>query len=435
MGQDHTKKQDRPMVPVRTLVVRVIDGPNKGIEHAARDERLTIGSAKGNALELSDPSVSRFHVELRPVDEGVHLLDQGSTNGTYIGEARIESAYVPTGTEFRIGETRLVVSDGGKRMVPIVSAENFGAMHGRSEVMRKLFGRARKAALSNVNVLLLGESGTGKELLARGLHDQSPRSDGPFVVVDCGSLTPTLIASELFGHERGAFTGAIKERRGAIERAAKGTLFIDELGELPAELQPMLLGLLERRRFRRLGGDVELEADVRVVSATHRDLRKEVNAGGFRLDLFYRLAVVSLELPPLRERPEDIPLLIERFLGESGAEEPRELLSSSDIQALATHRFEGNVRELRNIIEAAVAMGEPPMIPASGGDRDPAAAAKSSWQHLGYSEARQQALDDFDRHYLSRLLEDAGDNVSEAARRGRMNRSHLNTLLKRLKLR
>ena len=319
-------------------------------------------------------------------------------------------------------------------MVPVGNVEQFGAMRGRSPGMRSLFLRARKAASADANILLLGESGTGKELLARALHEHGPRSTGPFVVVDCGALSTTLIASELFGHERGAFTGAFKTRRGAIERAAGGTLFIDELGELPTELQPMLLGLLERRTYRRLGGDEELTADVRVVSATHHDLRAEVNDGTFRLDLFYRLAVVSLELPPLRERPEDIPLLVEHFLAARQVDNLDEVFSPEDLKSLTRHRFSGNVRELRNIVEATLAMGEAPNLQRASESAE-LGSDMPSWKQMSYSEARQHVVENFDRHYLGQLLQDAEGNVSEAARRAQLNRSHLNTLLKRLKLR
>jgi DNA-binding NtrC family response regulator len=242
----------------------------------------------------------------------------------------------------------------------------------------------------------VGESGTGKELFARAVHEHSKRADGPFVVVDCASLTPTLVASELFGHEKGAFTGADRRHQGAFERADGGTIFLDEIGELPEQLQPNLLGVLERRRFRRLGGRDEIEVDVRVVSATNRDLRAEVNAGTFRLDLYYRLAVVRFAVPSLRERPEDIPILIEHFLREAGETAPMgEVVPPAVMAGLQRHHWPGNVRELRNYVEATVAMGETPELEAGlsqGGDPGVAAGGPSipvnAVLDLPYKEAR-----------------------------------------------
>ncbi len=285
----------------------------------------------------------------------------------------VERALVPAGTVLRLGKTALRVVDGERVTLAVHETESLAGLRGRAPVMRRLMAHVARAAQSDAPVLVCGESGTGKELLAAALHDLGPRARGPFVTVDCGSLTPTLVASELFGHERGAFTGADRQHVSAFERADGGTLLLDEVGELPASLQTALLGVLERRRFRRLGGRADVAVDVRVVSATHRDLRAEVNAGTFRLDLYYRVAVVLLRIPPLRERAEDIPLLVEHFLRECGHDGPVEqLLSRSAMDGLASHHWPGNVRELRNLIEATVAMGEPPALdraePAAGGD-------------------------------------------------------------------
>ncbi|MCZ7683815.1 MAG: sigma 54-interacting transcriptional regulator [Sandaracinaceae bacterium] len=235
------------------------------------------------------------------------------------------------------------------------------ALIGRSEVMRRAMAWVKRAARSDASVLLVGESGTGKELVARAIHDDGKRAEQPFVTVDCGALAPTLVASELFGHEKGAFTGADRQRAGALEMANHGTLFLDEIGELPSELQPALLGALERRTFRRVGGQAEVPVDVRVIAATNRDLRSEVNSGGFRLDLYYRLAVLRLELPPLRARTGDVVLLIEHFLRERGSPGPvSELFSEAELAELSRHHWPGNVRELRNLVEATLALGAPP---------------------------------------------------------------------------
>jgi DNA-binding NtrC family response regulator len=290
-----------------------------------------------------------------------------------------------------------------------------------------------RAARSDASVLLVGESGTGKELVARAIHDHGTRADQPFVTVDCGALAPTLVASELFGHEKGAFTGADRQRIGALELAHQGTLFLDEIGELPTELQPALLGALERRTFRRVGGQVEVPVDVRVVAATNRDLRSEVNAGGFRLDLYYRLAVLRLELPPLRERTGDVLVLVGHFLKERGfTGSVAEVFSEAELEELSRHHWPGNVRELRNLVDATLALGAPPPVDDfDGGARAGAPGFDPRVMALPYKQARKEALTDFERVYLQHLLERAAGNVSQAARDAGLDRSYLFSLLRR----
>jgi len=304
--------------------------------------------------------------------------------------------------------------------------------------MRKLMLQVERAAKSEVTVLVVGESGTGKELVARALHDLGPRREAPFVTVDCGSLAPTLVASELFGHEKGAFTGANQQHVGAFEQAHRGTLFLDEIGELPAQLQTTLLGALERRRFRRLGGRSDVEVDVRVVSATNRDLRAEVNRGAFRLDLFYRIAVVSLSLPPLRERKEDVPMLIEHFMRAAGHEEAVDaLFPPKAMIELSEHRWTGNVRELRNAVEATLAMGETPPLSVAG--REGASTASSDpvapLLEMKFKDARGRLVAEFEERYLRRLLARSDESISRAAQEAGLDRSHLTHLLKRHGLR
>ncbi|HEX2672535.1 MAG TPA: sigma-54-dependent Fis family transcriptional regulator, partial [Polyangiaceae bacterium] len=285
------------MIPVRTLRVEVLSGADAGKTLETEAEVLTIGTAPGNALRLTDDTVSRFHLELSGGESGISVSDLGSSNGTESGSVRIERGVVASGAELRLGNTRLRVHDGDASVVELYESDELGELKGKTELMRRLMAQVTTAARSSVPVLVIGESGTGKELVARAVHDSGPRSAGPFVTLDCGALAPNLVASELFGHERGAFTGADRQHLGAFERAHGGTLFLDEIGELPAELQPQLLGALERKRFRRVGGRADIEVDLRVVCATNRDLRAEVNAGVFRLDLYYRIAVVVLRLP------------------------------------------------------------------------------------------------------------------------------------------
>jgi len=431
---DPTQRRAARGLGVRALAVEVVAGPDAGATALAEDDGLGVGTAQTNTLQLTDPTVSRYHAELTPAPDGVRVRDLGSTNGTRAGAVRVVDAVVPAGTALTVGDTTLRVVDAGETERELIGGEGLAGLRGRTPAMRELLAKVQRVAQRDVGVLLSGESGTGKELAARALHELGPRAEGPFVTVDCGALAPTLVASELFGHERGAFTGAEARRVGAFEQADGGTLFLDEVGELPSNLQSALLGVLERRRFKRLGGAEELSVDVRMVSATHRDLREDVNADRFRLDLFYRLAVVTLRMPPLRERVDDLPLLVEHFLRELGEDAPLDaLLSEPALQMLRAHRWPGNVRELRNWVEAALAMGETPELGPAGPPRagDPIGAGLE----LPYKQARGALVDEFERRYLTRLMERADGNVSKAARLAKMNRSHLNDLLRRHDLR
>ena len=426
-------RHDARVAQVKSLVAQVLEGPDAG--HSAAGDVVTVGTADGSALRLSDPAVSRFHVELRAAAGGISVVDHGSTNGTFAGGIRIERGIVPAGTVLRLGGSTVRVGDAQPAEVEMFGDDSLAGLVGRTPVMRRVMAQLAKAAASDVSVLVTGESGTGKELAARALHDLGPRRGGPFVTVDCGSLPPTLLASELFGHERGAFTGADRAHVGAFEAANGGTVFLDEIGELQPAVQATLLGVLERRRLRRLGSRNEIAVDVRVVAATHRDLRAEVNRNGFRLDLYYRLAVVTLALPALRERPEDVPLLVEHFLRDAGWDQPvATLISPPAMDALSKLHFAGNVRELRNLVEAAVAMGEAPSL----GDavRAPAHADVAQLPidlALPYKDARALLTTAFEERYVDALLERANGNVSAAARAAQMTRSHLNELIAKRK--
>jgi DNA-binding NtrC family response regulator len=426
------------------LTVQVVGGPDEGKQVESSAETVAVGTAAGNALQLTDATVSRYHLELTRRTDRIEVVDLGSTNGTCVGPVYVQRGWVLPGAQVQLGRTTLRVADGGTATLELLADDTLGALRGGTPSMRRLFSKIQRVALSDVSVLLVGESGTGKELIAQALHELGPRASKPFVTVDCGSLSPGLVASELFGHERGAFTGAEKRHLGAFERAHGGTLFLDELGELPAALQANLLGALERRRFRRVGGTEEISIDVRVVSATHRDLRAEVNANRFRLDLYYRLAVVRLDIPPLRERADDIPLLAEQFLREAGSPATlSSVLSREALASLLSHSWPGNVRELRNYVEALVATGELPSLePQRSGvgpieelAAPPQSAAQGSLAHLEYSKARKQVLDDFEKKYLAALLQAADGNVSHAARLAKMDRSHLTEMLRRHQLR
>lgn len=434
---ERTRKRSMPALPVRSLRVSVIDGADRGKVVQSSAETLSIGSSDTNDLVLQDRTVSRFHLELRRADDGIVIEDMGSTNGTEVGPVRFASARVTVkpGTRFSIGGSTLEVADSDRYIATATGPERFGAMIGRSAAMRSATAQLAKVAPSELSVLLSGESGTGKELAALALHAESPRAEKPFVTLDCGAIPPTLFASELFGHERGAFTGADKRVQGAFERAQGGTLFLDEIGELSAELQVALLGALERRKIRRVGGTQELPIDVRVIAATHRDLRAAVNAGSFRLDLFYRLATVRITLPPLRERKDDIPLLVHHILEEAGrVSDLDRVFDATAMQALKAHPWPGNVRELRNVVLGTLAMGSLLLDTASEPMSETPTQAEDVMTQaleLDYSAAKRIVLDAFEKRWLSHLMERVKGNVRGAARDGNIERKHLVDLLKR----
>lgn len=446
--ETHPWQKRRPETLPRRLSLRVIRGPDQGkrldlVADPAEREAYSIGSAEGNALRLSDTTVSRYHLEVELREAGLWVHDLGSSNGTYCGELRIREAFVPLGSTLALGTTVLRIEDQGQGKTQRRQdlQDPVPEIIGRSTAILTLKQAIARLAPTLVSVLIQGETGTGKELVARALHRHSERAKSEFVVVDCGSLPATLIASELFGHEKGAFTGAERRHIGAFERAHRGTLFLDEIGELPLALQPTLLGALERRRFRRVGGQQELEVDVRVVAATNRDLRAEANTGAFRPDLYHRLGAARIVVPPLRDRPEDIELLVAFFSREMTGQNGLGLMSESTMQALRSQRWSGNVRELRNVIEYAFAVGElglqekpEPVTPAAAKDSD-SLSPPSAATLLPYREARASALEAFERAYLQELVQACGGNASEAARRARMDRSYLLSLLRRHALR
>jgi DNA-binding NtrC family response regulator len=415
----------------RPPTVRWADG---GGEHAVPvTARLVIGSAPGVDLVVADPAVSRIHAELDPTETGLWVRDLGSRNGTFVEEVRVLGACLPPSGRLRVGSTELRVEYGAAEVeVELWPEPRFGPLVAESASMRELFARLARVAASDGTVLVQGESGTGKELVARAIHEASPRAEGPFVVVDCGALPESLLESELFGHSRGAFTGAAEARAGAFESATSGTVFLDEVGELPMAMQPKLLRVLESRNVRRLGETQHRPIDVRFISATHRDLRKMVNSGAFREDLYFRLAVLPLQVPPLRDRPEDIPPLLDRFLA-GGARKSFEPLFDPLVMAEVLGRpWLGNVRELRNFAERVLAFGprdalamvESPT--AAPVPRDPGAT-------LPYREARERALDAFERAYVRDLLARHQGNVTAAAQTAEMNRGYLYRLISRHK--
>ncbi|MBI2895398.1 MAG: sigma 54-dependent Fis family transcriptional regulator [Deltaproteobacteria bacterium] len=415
---------------------RVTSGPDAKLARAFEGERFGIGTAEGNSLVLRDSSVSRFHCEILRGPQGILLKDLDSTNGTFLDGYRVREVFLRPGARLRLGKTEVRCVERGTIRMPVSTRSSFGELVGQSVAMRRLFDLLEKLSQSDVSVLVEGETGTGKELVARALHAASARSDGPYQIVDSGSLPPGLVESELFGHEKGAFTGATTTRVGAFEAASGGTLLIDELGELPVELQPKLLRILETRQVRRLGSTQARNVDVRFLAATNRDLRREVNRKTFRSDLYFRIAQVTVHLPPLRERPEDIPGLVERFLDDLRARSPhgrRLHISVEKIEEMKGYAWPGNVRELRNHLERAAALTVDGVVDASlpgAVTSEPAAAIQAP-----FGIAKAAAIETFERSYLAALIERTGGNVSQAAREAQVDRAHLVGLLRKYGLR
>jgi transcriptional regulator with GAF, ATPase, and Fis domain len=385
--------------------------------------------------------VSRHHCEIVLAPEGVRVRDLGSTNGTYVEHARISDAVTPVGSVVRVGDVVELAVRPNLELLEIepLSHGDFEGVIGNSLAMRRIFRVLDGVAKTEATVLLQGETGTGKEVLARAIARRSHRPE-PFVVVDCGAVTHSLIQSELFGHERGAFTGAVAQRKGAFESAHGGTVFLDEIGELPLEVQPMLLRVLEAREFRRVGGNQIQRVDVRVIAATSRDLEREVSAGKFREDLYFRLAVVPVHIPPLRARREDIPALLRHIL--SRTQGAKELLPGPNtVEWLMQHDWPGNVRELRNLLEraaymsAATGSGELLLPSLPSGASDTASDFFRFTLNETYRAARARIEDEFERRYVAWLLARHGDNLSAAARAVQMDRKHLHVLARKHGLR
>ncbi|MEO7111739.1 MAG: sigma 54-interacting transcriptional regulator [Polyangiaceae bacterium] len=394
---------------------------------------VVIGRDSGAQVVIDDPEVSALHCELRAVSEGILVKDLGSTNGTYVGTLRVQEAAVTTTTEITIGSTKLVLEPSAKRKVDVGFSDAFGPLVGSSPKMRRVFGVLEKVAKTPLSVLILGETGTGKEVVARSVHDASPRAKEPFVVVDCGSIPPTLAESLLFGHEKGSFTGATERRKGALAEADGGTLFLDELGELPIDLQPKLLRALAEKQVKRVGGSTFEPIDVRVLAATRRDLGAEMNAGRFRSDLFFRIAQVRVELPALRERLSDLPLLVEDICGKVGHPEHAAAVIAWIEQRMGSHDWPGNIRELVNVASVAATLAD---IPGAIDDvltlaRDPIESPRGSGPATAFSEAKRSAVSAFERDYFTSLTKRSNGNVSEMARQSGMERHHVRAYLRK----
>jgi len=417
----------------------VVQGPDRGQEIQVEGNRVLIGAHDSCDMNLTDQTVSRRHAEILVHEERYLLRDLGSTNGTTLGGTPVIEAYLTPGARIGIGHT-VVLFQPKKKWVRVEAseAEWFGELFGRSQPMREVFGLFERVSPADLSVVIIGETGTGKELAARAVHNYSRRKDRPFVVVDCGAVSETLVESELFGHERGAFTGADRSRAGAFELADGGTIFLDELGDLPTTLQPKLLRALEQREVKRLGAARPLSVDVRVIAATNRDLRQEVESSNFREDLYYRLAEVVSYMPPLRERREDIRPLAELFLEDQARRGGKgRSLSAELISVLESRPWPGNVRELRNVLRRASVLANdeelgPHDLPEQGFLRPRTEPLDvSAVDGLPIKDAREKWTEPMEKEYLMRLIRRTSGDLDRAAAIAGVHRKSVERLLRK----
>ena len=426
----------------RSFRLRIVSGPDQGKEHMLDEGTTMVGTHADNDLVLTDATVSRYHLEIRVRRDGIEVRDLETTNGTKHGGAKIGSVVLTGAARLRLGKHTEMDVEPVDTNVELgdFSNDRFGDVLGSTQPMKRLFALLAKAAPTEATILLQGETGTGKEAIAEAVHRHSRRSKGPFVVVDCGSIPHELIASELFGHAKGSFTGAAGDKQGLIEAANHGTLFLDEIGELALDLQPQLLRVLDRRQVRRVGETQSVDVDIRVIAATHRDLRAMVKAGQFREDLYYRLAVVATYVPPLRERKADIPALATWFAEKMGRGSFAQ--SPTLLEQLQRHDWPGNVRELRNVVERALSLGDAaladlgdgaPAPPATPGNDEAAIKRQSNPDvlEMPFKEAKAQLVEAFERDYLSALLARHHGNISRAAAEAGIDRNYIHRLVKK----
>ncbi len=426
-----------------TFALRLLEGPEAGQEVVLDGEqvlRIVVGTSPASDLRLTDPSVSRRHATIELVGRRLRIRDHDSTNGTFVDGVAVVDAFLRGGEIVRLAGTALRVDEVGPyREHTLPGGVQFGRVIGASPAMRVLYPLCDRLAKSDVAVVIEGETGTGKEQLAEALHEEGRRATKPFVVFDCTAVAPSLIESELFGHEKGAFTGSVGQRKGVFERADGGTLLIDEIGDLPLELQPKLLRAIERSEVTRVGGERPIRVDVRLLAATRRDLDREVQLGRFRDDLFHRIAVTRIELPPLRERQGDVRLLVSFFCAQMNADPeaiPPELLKRWEDSS-----WPGNIRELRNAVLRRVALGD--LADGVASEESPSRARSVSGLSLPtgndpiagilsldlpLAEARQKLVDEFEARYVDHVLEQHGGNVTRAAAAAGVARRHLQRL-------
>ena len=399
--------RQRANINIKECELVVMEGPDKGSRFRIKTALVRIGKDPDCEATLSDPSVSRQHVQIEDKEEGWLLTDLGSTNGTLLNGTQTREAFLTPGATIVVGQTTLKFAPINTALVVEPSERaSFLDVLGESAPMRELFGYLERVAATDLSALLLGETGTGKEMVAHAIHDGSKRANSPFIVFDCGAVDASLVGAALFGHKEGAFTGAISARKGAFLSAHGGTLFIDEIGELPLELQPKLLRALERREVQAVGADISTKIDVRIVSATHRNLKAMVSEGKFRQDLYYRISGVVLEIPPLRNRTDDILPLARHFLATTS---PARLSAAAET-ALKIHSWPGNVRELKNVIERAAALARGSTL--ESGDL----MLEVDTPPPGPNDDRPRSLEEVEKIAIEKALKASQWNKAEASR-------------------
>lgn len=437
---------DEPMLRVRKTKLLIVSGPLQGEEFVVDKDLFTIGSGEHNDLVLQDTTISKCHCEISIDQDGYQVRDLDSTNGTFVQGVNVTAAALVPGSEIQIGKTRLVfcplpeASD-----IPISRNDSFGKALGRSVAMRRVFYLAETYAPTDATVMITGETGTGKEVIAEEIHLHSPRRAKPFIVIDCAAMAKDLIESELFGHVKGAFTGANADRMGAFEAADGGTVFLDEIGDLAPDLQPKLLRVLEKREIRRVGCNKIRKINVRIICATNRNLANEVNEGRFREDLFYRLSVVQMELPPLRRRKEDIAALAQKFIKELHGNDSLKEIGHFDntMDILKRHDWPGNVRELRNLIEVAFYSERRPVdlsallsLGRLHTAHEPTPEPEATYSaDKPFKDAKSDLIENFERGYLQDLLARHNFNISRSAREAGIERAYLQRLVRKYDLR
>jgi DNA-binding NtrC family response regulator len=449
------------------------DDAGREHEHTFEKGEIRIGAMDDNDVVVRDDTVSRYHCKIIQDDTAYVVVDLGSTNGTFVNRVRIREAFLKPGCTIHLGQTEMKFHAGEEEVEIVPSRKDrCGDIIGRHPKLREIYSIVEKISPTNTTVIIEGETGTGKEVVAQTIHKLSSRAGGPLMIFDCGAVPQNLIESELFGHEKGSFTGAIMTRQGLFEMADGGTLFLDELGELPLDLQPKLLRALEQREIRRVGSNKPLKVDVRIIAATNRNLEDEVRGGRFRQDLFYRLSVVRLILPPLRERIEDLPILVRHFLKNQpynrtpSGDSRVKTLTKDAMETLQAYPWPGNVRELVNAVERAVSFCEAetielrdlpehirdvvasrgPQIPApqrpmsrTPAPHHPAAAAappppqrpSAEVFDSTFKEAKERWVSSFERDYIVALLKKNGGNISHAAREADIDRKYFRKLMKK----
>ncbi len=421
---------------IQSAELVLVEGPSRGQRVPVPVSGARVGSGEASDLCIQDPTVSRLHCEVHVRPEGFVVRDCESTNGVSVEGVKFREAEVPPGAIVRVGASAFRIEVGDEPMtIPISDRTEFGELVGGSLEMRRVYAALERISPTDSTLLVTGETGTGKDVLARSVHAASRRSAGLFVPLDCGAIPEHLVESELFGHVRGAFSGAISNRKGVFEEASGGTLFLDEIGEMPLSLQPKLLRALETKTIRRVGSNTPVPVDVRVIAATNRTLARAVNEGTFREDLFYRLAVFEVRLPPLRVRPDDIPALASNFYEKLAG--PGAMLPDAFLEGLKQRAWPGNVRELRNAIERAVAFGASSSVPVLVIRPSvlPPGVEAIVPLHLPLKEAREAWLEAFESIYVRAMLEKTGGNVSRAAERSGVSRRFLQRMLARLGIR